>query len=175
MRPKDKRVRAKYVRQISEHCISLLSQAQKAQFADGIDDLCRENAELMGGCTLTFMYEGEWYCAKGWNPVDDSNTILHSGLVDKMKGLLGIQNFDEYRELQTINNFIKNVFVFARHVDDIPKLIPGRLHHIIPGIEASLYNIDGPKSDKQIEAFLTKNQAGLSAFNRMFLLNLLMA
>ena len=171
-----KQIRNMYLMEIRDILVNESRRIFQADLQQQIDLLAEENANLLFSTTPTFTYRGKRYAAS-WhqNLPGIENVQIHPSMLEKISKVLDSNDFDAVISEGRIKNFMDNVLLFAGHIDDLVKILPGRLHHVLVNINADIYNVRNPATPDQIEQFKTKNKSGLVEFNKLFLEDLLMS
>jgi len=146
-----------------------------------LDELCVENAMRIAGSptaempTPTFMYHGTLYAASWHNKRSTDNREIHPAVMPKIADYFDKTDFDMLERTNRVKNYVDNVLLYGKHVEDIYQLIPGRFHKVIEDINPDVYNVGDPLSPDQLEQFKNKFKAGQVELQKLLLEELLLA
>ena len=144
---------------------------------EALDALGQQNGNMLGNGAITFMYKGNMYGASGYIIPKDANKRVHPAMLKSIAELIEKEDFKITLESSKIINYVAQVLVKAKCINDLNRLIPSRLHRPIGKIPSQLidvFNVAQPMSDADVIAFKEKNSEGIAAFNYMFLEQLLL-
>lgn len=175
----EKRARMACIREVQKTIIdNIYAEANKALFRD-MCKIAEENQVLLQADTPTFFFDGKWWPAQpqgirqqDWRRV---NRVLHDSLYKRVYALLKDQPFRDKTLRTGVETMVGNYLAVARHTDDLKKLFPTSIKHLIPHPDPEIFNIGDPLTDEEVEALKTKNVNNYNYLKRLTLTQALLA
>ena len=182
--PKELRERNKYSSGLYRDICDRLQKDADMVFTEAVNNLIRENCALLPwGTSESFIYAGQMYhighydrrakVINGWKYAK-INKELHISLVSTMAKLKA-EYAESLRYFTVAKNYIAQIMIAAKHIDDVRILVPSRYLQDLPSIAGDLFNYGAPMTPEERAAFKKYNYEGELAFAKLCLLELIKA
>ncbi len=158
----EKRVRMLHIREMQKTIIDgIYVDANRALFKN-MYKIADENQILLNATTSTFFFDGRWWPVQpkvhqksDWKHV---NRVLHDSLYKKVYALLNNQPSRDKTLRIGVETMVGNCLAVARHVDDLKRIFPSNIEHLIPEPDPYIFNVGDPLTDEEVEALLVRNE-----------------
>ena len=157
----EKRVRMLYIREMQKAIIDNIYIEAKRTLFNHMCEIAERNQMLLCATTPTFFFDGKWWPIqpkvekKYWPQV---NRVLHDSLYKEVYTLLKDQPSRDRTLRVGVETIVGNCLAAARHVDDLKRIFPSNIEHLIPEPDPNIFNIGDPLTDEEVEALLARNE-----------------
>lgn len=157
----EKRIRMLHIREMQKIIIDNIYIKAKRTLFKRMCKIAERNQVLLGATTPTFFFDGKWWPFQpnvGKEQWPNVNRILHDSLYKEVYALLNNQPSRDRTLRIGVETMVGNCLAVARHVDDLKRIFPSNISHLIPEPDPEIFNIGDPLTDEEVEALLVRNE-----------------
>lgn len=157
----EKRIRMLHIREMQKAIIDNIYIEAKRTLLLNMCKIAERNQILLNAATPTFFFDGKWWPTqpkvekKYWPQV---NRVLHDSLYKEVYALLNDQPSRDKTLRIGVETMVGNCLAVARHTDDLKRIFPSNIEHLIPEPDPNIFNIGDPLTDEEVEALLVRNE-----------------